>query len=247
WVFEETHREILRWVREGLVHGLRIDHPDGLADPGGYLSTVHGEAPGVFLVVEKILEGREQLPPHWPVAGTTGYDALGDIDRLLVDPNGQGTLDSLENQLHGSAVDWAELVHDGKRAIADGILHSEVLRIARLIPGSSADALAELLACFPVYRSYLPFGVDNLRAALEAATARRPDLSADLEALAAVLADPGHPAAVRFQQTSGMVMAKGVEDTAFYRYSRLTSLNEVGGDPGEFAITADDFHERQQS
>jgi (1->4)-alpha-D-glucan 1-alpha-D-glucosylmutase len=263
WVFAETHREVLRWVREGLVHGLRIDHPDGLADPGGYLSTLHAEAPGAYLVVEKIMEGREQLPPHWPVAGTTGYDALADVDRLLVDPSGQRALDSLEKELHGGPVSWADLVHDGKRAIADGILRSEVLRITRLIPdstsilnstspdstilNSTADAISELLACFPVYRSYLPFGVDHLHTALRSAKERRPDLGAGLDALAAVLGNPEHPAAIRFQQTSGMVMAKGVEDTAFYRYSRLTSLNEVGADPGEFAITVAEFHERQQS
>jgi (1->4)-alpha-D-glucan 1-alpha-D-glucosylmutase len=246
WVFAETHREILRWVHAGQVHGLRIDHPDGLADPGGYLSVLHGQATGAYLVVEKILEGPEQLPPHWPVAGTTGYDALADIDRVLVDPDGQRMLDTLERELHGGSVSWDDLVHEGKRAIADGILHSEVQRIARLIPGSNPDALAELLACFPVYRSYLPLGIENLHTALRRAADRRPELRADIDALAAVLADPSHPAAVRFQQTSGMVMAKGVEDTAFYRYSRLTSLNEVGADPGEFSITVAEFHDRQQ-
>ncbi|MHA6668314.1 malto-oligosyltrehalose synthase [Homoserinimonas sp. A447] len=256
WVFEESHREILRWVKSGQVHGLRIDHPDGLADPGGYLSTLHHETAGAYVVVEKILEGREQLPPHWPVAGTTGYDALADIDRVLVDPDGQRPLDSLEKELHGRVAPWSELVHDGKRAIADGILRSEVLRVARLVPGiadepadslhSRADAIAELLACFPVYRSYLPFGIEHLHAALRQAGQRRPELGAELDAVAAVLADPSHPAAVRFQQTSGMVMAKGVEDTAFYRFSRLTSLNEVGADPGEFSIPVSEFHDRQQ-
>ncbi|HEU4808227.1 MAG TPA: malto-oligosyltrehalose synthase, partial [Homoserinimonas sp.] len=168
-----------------------------------------------------------------------------------VDPWGQQTLDSLEKELHGREVVWADLVHDGKRAIADGILRSEVLRIARLIPGSSdqhatADAIAELLACFPVYRSYLPVGADTLHQAVWRAKDRRAELSVVLDALAEVLADPAHPAAIRFQQTSGMVMAKGVEDTAFYRYSRLTSLNEVGADPGEFSISVAEFHERQQ-
>ncbi len=246
WVFEESHREVLRWVRDGLVHGLRIDHPDGLADPGGYLSMLHAETRGAYLVVEKILEGREQLPPHWPVAGSTGYDALADVDRVLVDPTGERSLDALEKQLHSAPVHWENLVHDGKRQIADGILRSEVLRLARLIPGSSDDAIAELLACFPVYRSYLPYGAEHLRAAVREAKERRPHLATEFDALAEVLADPEHPAAIRFQQTSGMVMAKGVEDTAFYRYSRLTSLNEVGADPSEFSITVAEFHERQQ-
>ncbi|MEX1077479.1 MAG: malto-oligosyltrehalose synthase [Homoserinimonas sp.] len=246
WVFDESHREVLRWVREGLAHGLRIDHPDGLADPGGYLSTLRREVGDTYLAVEKILEGREPLPPHWPVAGTTGYDALADVDRVLVDSRGQQPLDSLEKELHSRRISWPDLVHDGKRAITDGILRSEVLRIARLIPGSSADAIAELLACFPVYRSYLPVGIDYLHGAVWTAKDRRPDLASELDVLAAVLADPAHPAAIRFQQTSGMVMAKGVEDTAFYRYNRLTSLNEVGADPGEFSITVAEFHQRQQ-
>jgi (1->4)-alpha-D-glucan 1-alpha-D-glucosylmutase len=114
-------------------------------------------------------------------------------------------------------------------------------------PAQLADALAELLACFPVYRSYLPYGAEHLDAALTAARARRPDLAGVLDTVGAALADPDRRVAVRFQQTSGMVMAKGVEDTAFYRVSRLASLTEVGGDPDEFSLTVDEFHARQQS
>lgn len=246
WVFDESHEQIISWVRRGLVQGLRVDHPDGLADPGGYLSQLQAATGGVYLLVEKILEGDERLPPVWPVDGTTGYDALGDIDRVLVDASAQRNLDALEAELHGGHVDWDELVHDGKRAVVDGILGSEVHRLARLIPGSNPDAIAELLTCFPVYRSYLPLGVELLHAAAADARARRPQLSAAIDSLLPVLADPEHPAAVRFQQTSGMVMAKGVEDSAFYRFSRLTSLNEVGSDPAEFSITVDEFHARQQ-
>ncbi|MCW4384247.1 malto-oligosyltrehalose synthase [Salinibacterium sp. SYSU T00001] len=246
WVFDESHREILRWVREGLTQGLRVDHPDGLADPKGYFERLRAEAGDVWLLVEKILEGGEELPAEWPVDGTTGYDALGDIDRVLVDPEGRAALDELEARLQGQTVEWAELVHDGKRGNADGILHSEVLRLHRLMPGSDPDAIAEVLACFPVYRSYLPTGREHLEEALAAAKARRPDLAAAIDELAPVLREPSHPAARRFQQTSGAVMAKGVEDTAFYRYSRLTSLAEVGGDPGHFSVTVDEFHARQE-
>ena len=252
WVFAESHAEIVRWVRDGLVDGLRVDHPDGLADPGGYLDALQAATGGTYVLVEKILEGDEQLPPNWAAAGTTGYDALGDIDRVLVDPAGKDAFDALEGRLEGTTADmdvvWPELIYENKRRIADGILRSEVLRLARLVPGipGADDALAELLAAFPVYRSYLPFGVEHLQHAARTAAARRPELAGAIDALETVLADPEHPAAVRFQQTSGMVMAKGVEDTAFYRFSRLTSLNEVGADPGEFCIDVAGFHARQQ-
>ena len=254
WVFDESHREIVRWVRDGLVQGLRVDHPDGLADPAGYLDALRRATNGAYVLVEKILEGPEQLPTSWATAGTTGYDALADVDRVLVDPAGQNALDALETRLHGGeAVAWHDLVYRNKRAIADGILRSEVLRIARLVPHdggsaeSSADAVAELLACFPVYRSYLPLGLANLQEAADRSIAYRPDLQAEIDRLLPLLGDPEHPAAVRFQQTSGMVMAKGVEDRAYYRYSRLTSLNEVGADPAEFAVSVNEFHDRQRT
>ncbi len=139
------------------------------------------------------------------------------------------------------------MIRGTKRGIADGILRSEVLRLERLVedaPADAADALAELLATFPVYRSYLPGGLHHLEEAAEAARASRPDLVATIDALMPQLSDPSTAVAQRFQQTSGMVMAKGVEDTAFYRYSRLVSLNEVGADPSIFEIDVDDFHAR---
>ena len=252
-VFEATHELIVSWVREGLGAGvevgLRVDHPDGLADPGGYLDRLAAATGGAYVLVEKILEGDEQLPPFWATAGTTGYDALADLDRVLVDPRGQRTLDRVDAALRrGGPLRWRDLIHDTKRGIADGILNSEVQRLVRElgIP-ESADAVAELLACFPVYRSYLPYGAEHLDAAAAEATRRRPDLAATITAVTHLLADPRHPAAIRFQQTSGMVMAKGVEDTAFYRVSRLASLTEVGADPDEFAVTVDEFHSRQQA
>ncbi len=251
WVFQESHTEIVRWFDEGLVDGLRVDHPDGLLDPGGYLDDLADATGSAYVLVEKILEGDERMPAHWQAAGTTGYDALGDIDRVLVDPRGRVRLDTLEDALHGreDAPAWADLIHDTRRGIADGILHSEILRIARLVPeaASAADAIAELTACFPVYRSYLPYGVEHLEAAFADARTRRHELAATFDALLPLLSDPAHPAAQRLQQTTGMVMAKGVEDTAFYRYSRLASLTEVGGDPAEFSITLDEFHARQET
>jgi (1->4)-alpha-D-glucan 1-alpha-D-glucosylmutase len=262
WVFDESHVEIIRWFTEGLADGLRVDHPDGLAYPGAYLDSLAAATDGAYLLVEKILEGDEQLPASWATAGTTGYEALATIDRVLVDPAGRDAFDALDSRLRNSSepVSWLELIHDTKRAIADGILRSEVLRLERDLGKTveevesdegaaispTADAIAELLACFPVYRSYLPLGADRLEAAAGLARRHRPDLAGEIAALLPTLGDSQHPAAIRFQQTSGMVMAKGVEDTAFYRYTRLGSLTEVGADPAEFSIDVAEFHRRQQ-
>jgi (1->4)-alpha-D-glucan 1-alpha-D-glucosylmutase len=255
-VFDASHAEILRWIREGLVDGLRVDHPDGLADPGGYLDALASATDGAYVLVEKILEGGEALPPFWATAGTTGYDALAELDRVLVDPAGRARLDALDAKLRqDGGRPWTELIHDTKRGICDGILHSEVRRLARdarygdrpkAEREAAEDAFSELLACFPVYRSYLPFGREHLDAALADARRRRPELADAIDELEPILGDAGHPAAIRFQQTSGMVMAKGVEDTAFYRVSRLASLTEVGADPAEFSMSISEFHERQQ-
>ncbi len=276
-VFDESHAEIQRWFDEGLVDGLRVDHPDGLRDPAAYLDDLSELTGGAYVVVEKILEPGESLSPSWATAGTTGYDALGIVDRVLTDPDGQAPLTALETRLRGTPLDFHELVHDTKRGVADGILGSEIRRVAREVvaaggfeTGASApssttdapvveeralrasrnhpaedhlvDAIAELAACFPVYRSYLPDGRAHLDAAFAEARRRRPDLVATFADLERVLGDPSHPAALRFQQTTGAVMAKGVEDCAFYRASRLSSLTEVGGDPSEWSLTVEAFH-----
>ena len=264
--FDASHAEIGRWFREGLVDGLRIDHPDGLRDPEGYLERLAALTGGGYVVVEKILHEGEPLADAWRCAGTTGYDALALVERVLVDAAGEQPLDSMMQRLRGGTpLDWHELVHERKREMADRMLGSEVRRLAREIAGVAAggepfetprpsapqepppemvDALAELLACFPVYRSYLPHGREHLDQALADARRRRPELGETLDRLAPVLADPAHPACRRFEQTTGAVMAKGVEDNAFYRYNRLTSLNEVGGDPHLFALSVADFHAR---
>jgi (1->4)-alpha-D-glucan 1-alpha-D-glucosylmutase len=249
-VLDDSHIEIRRWFDDGLVDGLRVDHPDGLRDPRGYLDDLAGITGGAYVLVEKILEPGERLSPSWATAGTTGYDALALVDRVLTDPQGLSALDALETGLRGEPVDWQELIHGTKRAVADGILRSEVNRITREVVAtgvtadhnSLADGVAELLACFPVYRSYLPEGRQHLDQAFALAVSHRPDLADALDVLKPVLGDHGSAPALRFQQTSGMVMAKGVEDCAFYRYSRLTSLNEVGGDPSELALRVADFH-----
>ncbi len=250
-VFADSHAEIERWFDDGLVDGLRVDHPDGLRDPEGYLTDLAALTDGAYVLVEKILEAGEELDPSWSCAGTTGYDAIAWIDRVLLDPAGEVPLTALEERLRGRPVDFHAMVHDLKRGVADTALQAEVRRIAREVVSTSSttedrstteDALAELLACFPVYRSYLPEGREHLDAAVTDARRRRPDLAPTFDLLEPVLGDPRHPAALRFQQTSGMVMAKGVEDCAFYRYARLTSLNEVGGDPALFAVTPLELH-----
>jgi len=244
-VFDATHGEVLRWVADGEVDGLRVDHPDGLTDPAGYLRRLREHAPDAWIVVEKILEPGEELPASWPVAGTTGYDALAEVDGVLIDPAGEATLTALDTELTGVQTDWAQLVHDCKHDVATGMLGSELHRLAALAPGLTAvcDALAEVLAGFPVYRSYLPdHGEEQLDQALAAAQHQRPDLGSTLAALSPRLRDPSDELALRFQQTSGAVMAKGVEDTAYYRWTRFIALNEVGGDPDRFGLGLDAFH-----
>jgi (1->4)-alpha-D-glucan 1-alpha-D-glucosylmutase len=249
-VFDRTHTEVLRWIREGLADGLRIDHPDGLVDPGGYLERLSQATDGAYVLVEKILEHGEALPPWWETDGTTGYDALAEIDRVLIDPDGEAELAALDDALRGSATPaYADVIHETKRMIADTIQQAEIARLVRALPeplraepDAATDALAELLTCFPVYRSYLPAGRTHLDAAAREATARRPDLADVIARLVPVLADPDQEVARRFQQTTGPVMAKGVEDTAFYRWTRLGSLTEVGGDPSVFASSVAQFH-----
>ncbi|GGL92872.1 malto-oligosyltrehalose synthase [Nakamurella endophytica] len=255
-VFASSHSEVAHWFHEGWVDGLRVDHPDGLFDPGQYLERLSDLTGGAYLLVEKILEPGEELPVAWPCHGTTGYDALAVLDRLFVDPAGQAPLDRLETELRGGTpVDWPAMIASTKRGIADGILHAEVLRLTRLVTQGPdaleppaelvADTLGELLARFPVYRSYLPVGRAHLDQAAAAVRLHRPELAPVLDVLLPRLTDPDTEVATRFQQTSGMVMAKGVEDTAFYRWSRLTSLNEVGADPSVWAVTPRRFHDAQ--
>ncbi|OLF12911.1 malto-oligosyltrehalose synthase [Actinophytocola xinjiangensis] len=236
-VFDATHAEVLRWVRAGEVDGLRIDHPDGLSDPGGYLRRLR-EHTDCWLVVEKILAPGEDLPVSWPVDGTTGYDALRQLSGVFVDPAGRAVLTEL-----AATPAFAVEEHRSRRLITERSLVAEVRRIAALAQDVPPEAVAELLAAFPVYRSYLPEGAAHWHAAVALARDRRPDLAGPINALDhAVRADPHGELATRVQQTSGMVVAKGDEDTAFYRYPRLTALNEVGGDPARFGVDPAEFH-----
>ncbi len=247
-VFDATHEQIARWMREDGIAGLRVDHPDGLADPLGYSIRLRELAGAdAWLLVEKILETGEELPAEWPVDGTTGYDALTEVNEVLLDSSAEPQLDALYRELTGDQRTAAEHVQAGKRDGVETILQAEVSRLARLVPGieRAGEALAELLVAFPVYRSYLPTGASHLAHAIELARDTRPDLADAIDALTPRLSDPADELCTRFQQTSGAVMAKGVEDTAFYRYTRFIALNEVGGDPARFGLDLDGFHRAQ--
>ena len=247
-VAEATHSRILRWVREDHIDGLRVDHPDGLADPPGYMSWLRAHAPQVWLTVEKILEPGEALPAEWPVDGTTGYDALAEVSPLFVDPAAEDIFDSLYRDLTGDQRDFAAHVEAGKRMIATGILQAEIHRLARLAPDvdRAQEALTELAVAFPVYRSYLPDGAEYFAQAVSTAKARNPQIADAVTTLLPRLSDPGDELCVRFQQSTGAIMAKGVEDTAYYRYNRFIALNEVGGDPSRFGLDLTAFHTAQQ-
>ncbi|MCK6079908.1 malto-oligosyltrehalose synthase [Microbacterium sp. EYE_5] len=252
-VFEDSHAEILRWVRDGLADGLRVDHPDGLADPGGYLEMLSDATGGAYVLVEKILEHGEELPAWWATDGTTGYDAMAALDRVLIDPAGAEPLARLDADLRGGdAPEYEDVMYAAKLDWATRGFRAEVRRLSALVPegerggaddGTWRDAVAELLAAFPVYRAYLPAGREHLDHAVELASGRRPELAGSFDAIAArLVADPEGEFTRRFMQSTGPVMAKGVEDTTFYRWNRLGTLTEVGGDPTVFSLGVDGFH-----
>ena len=254
-VFDATHALVLQQVADGVVDGLRVDHPDGLADPGGYLRRL-SERSGVWVVAEKILEPGERLP-DWDCAGTTGYDALNLVLGLFVDPAGEQPLTSLWHQVTGDASTYDEVVRDAKRQVLHHVLAAEVDRLVDLAkPECDArhldvtrrglrEALVEVLVAFDVYRAYVPLpdAAARIAWAVEEAQAALPRRAREAAVLGELVQDPTCPELVtRFQQTCGPVMAKGVEDTAFYRYLPLTALCEVGGDPGTWGTTVEDFH-----
>jgi (1->4)-alpha-D-glucan 1-alpha-D-glucosylmutase len=244
-VFDATHAEILRWVDAGDVDGIRVDHPDGLRDPAGYLARLRAAAPAVWLVVEKILEYGEELP-DWPVDGSTGYEALAAVSGLFVDPTAEADFTALDAKLNRKSTSWPELIHQTKLAAATRLLAAELTRLARLAPEVALDqarpALADLAANMPVYRGYPPVGSVHLARARAESGRRRPDLIRALDAITDRLRNPADELAQRFPQLSSAAMAKGVEDTAYYRWTRFIALNEVGGAPAHFGVAPEEFH-----
>ncbi|MBK5224364.1 MAG: malto-oligosyltrehalose synthase [Acidimicrobiia bacterium] len=285
-VFADTHQLVLRWLAAGEVHGLRIDHPDGLRDPGAYFDLLRAAAPDAWIVVEKILEPGEELPSAWPVDGTTGYDFCHLVTRLLHEPRGEAPIRSLyfevikgerpdldaDAEYDDDAVETLDdVVHAAKHAVMQGALAADMSRLAQLFVAVAERhrrwrdftrhelhaALSETAACFDVYRTYVgPDGActtadaEVIAEAMAAATERRDDLDPEVfDFLGLVLrgelepsSGPASELRLRFQQTTGPVMAKGVEDTAFYDHVPLASLNEVGSDPSVFALDADELH-----
>ncbi|ALG08094.1 malto-oligosyltrehalose synthase [Kibdelosporangium phytohabitans] len=220
-VFEATHSAVLRWISNLEVTGLRIDHPDGLANPGEYLRRLRSAAPSAWIVAEKILGADETLPSTWPVHGTTGYDALRLVCGLFIDPAGEPAF----SELAGNQ-DLHAMEADRKRWVAEHLLRAEVRRISRL--GVPEQAVIDFLPRFGVYRSYVADGIaENLPSG---GIGER------------MMADPPGELTSRIEQTAAMVMAKGVEDTTFYRYNRFVALNEVGSDPGRFGVPVAEFH-----
>jgi (1->4)-alpha-D-glucan 1-alpha-D-glucosylmutase len=238
-VFAETHDLALRLARAGTVDGLRVDHPDGLADPAGYLRRLRaGGAARVW--VEKILDPGEPLR-DWPVEGTVGYEFLNDVAALFVDRAGEAALTDLWVEVSGDDRPFGEVAFEAKLEQVRGPFAPEVDRLRREAP-VEVGGLERALASLPVYRTY----VEPWSGLVEDADREAIGAAGLPESLQRVLTleERGWDAFVtRFQQTTPAIMAKGVEDTAFYRYARLLALNDVGGDPSRFGIAVDAFHE----
>jgi (1->4)-alpha-D-glucan 1-alpha-D-glucosylmutase len=300
-VFESIHQLLARLLREERVTGVRIDHPDGLFDPAKYFDMLQDLAAGawdlprpaggrpLYVVAEKILSGRERLPGRWAVYGTTGYNFLNQINGLFVDPGTAKRMRRTYAKLTGWSQSFDDLLYETKRLIMDTSMASELTVLAHTLDrigegnrksrdftlNSLRDMLEEVVACFPIYRTYVtdegwvPDDRPALERAIVRAKRRNPAMDAsifDFFRDVVLPRDPddvpsgrerrdGYPPvdatevaerlrfAMKFQQYTGPLQAKGLEDTAFYRYNLLLSLNEVGGDPSRFGVTAAEFHD----
>ena len=300
-VFREVHQLVFRYLGEGLVTGLRIDHPDGLLDPERYFGDLqaeyaqmagcqppdlsggparHAELP-LYVVAEKILGRDEPLPNNWAVLGTTGYDFLNVMNGVFIDGREAAALRRVYLRFLGENRRFRDVAYESKKTILERSMSSELQVLARRLDrisegdrysrdftlSSLRTALLETIACFPVYRTYVRPGAApvsdedrrRIMAALRTAKRRNPELSRwlfDFVGSVLLLEHPPHLSeqqreerrefALRFQQLSGPVTAKGIEDTAFYRDYPLLSLSEVGGDPETFGTPLEEFHRRNR-
>ncbi|KAJ3162028.1 hypothetical protein HDU86_005726 [Geranomyces michiganensis] len=268
-IFDKSHKVFIKQLKDGLLDGLRVDHPDGLADPQQYVERLAKATDGSWVVIEKILEEGEELPSSWPCSGTSGYDSLIKITGLLVDQKAESKLTQLYQKFTGLTGDFASVVYNSKHLILDKSLVAEVERLMSLLVlvqqdfsspkldrAAVREALVEVLVAFDVYRAYIqpgkPAPADSLKHLNHAAAAAKKALKGKRDAevdfiisaakFEAATSAPAKEFVSRLQQTCGPVMAKGIEDTAFYRYFRLAALNEVGGDPGVFGKSVEEFH-----
>jgi (1->4)-alpha-D-glucan 1-alpha-D-glucosylmutase len=273
-VFDHVHSLTLALMEEGLIQGLRVDHIDGLYDPTAYLAELRRRAPDAYILVEKILGGKETLLPDWPVEGTTGYDFMNRLTQAFCDPGGERLLDRTYASFTRSRLPFGDLVWQKKHLVIRRHMGGNVDILAHLARRCAARsrhgrdvtlyglrrALEELLASFPVYRTYIgPAGIhatdrEYMEEAFALALRRNPGAFYELRLLQDFFLNPDRPEAgpgeradrlhlvMRFQQYSCPPMAKGFEDTVLYVYARLLSLNEVGGDPDRVGATLADFH-----
>jgi len=291
-VFQESHQLIFRLLKEGLATGLRIDHVDGLYDPEHYLIQLQDwaarelppETPGgpasLFVVVEKILGKGEPLPHTWPVAGTTGYDFLNLVNGLFVHSLQERAMETLYTRFVGQRVAYEDLVYQTKKLIMKASMSSEINVLGYQLNllserdrqfrdftlNSLTHAISEIIACFPVYRSYVTpdqkevLDRDRTYIGMAVARAKRrnPALSSlvfdfvrdlllrKLDDRTNLTREKQLRFVTKFQQTTSPVTAKGIEDTAFYIYNRLLSLNEVGGEPTQYGLSVETFHKRMR-
>lgn len=273
-VFKNTHRYLFSLVNERKIEGIRIDHIDGLYDPFTYLKRVRNSAPGTFMIVEKILGYNEKLPSQWPVEGTTGYDFCNYVNQIFCYKENREYFDRIYLDFIGLKINFDLLLAEKKRLIIKKHMAGDIDNLALLIKGVSPSdrmgtditlyglrsALVELIASFPVYRSYINDEIfsssdcSHLQEAISAARKRNPSLTFEFNFIERFLLLKYDPhisgdqkkewlnVVMRFQQFTGPLMAKGLEDTVLYDYNRLISLNEVGGWPQVFGIGLSDFH-----
>ena len=269
-VFEETHALILAWLKQGVLDGVRVDHPDGLRDPAQYFQRLRERAPEAWIVGEKILEPGEGLRESWPIQGTSGYDFLNTAMRVLIQPAGLARLGEHYAAFTGDTAEFPAVAHEKKLAVMQEALGSDVNRLANIfvdICETNRDkrdftraeirrAIREVAACFSVYRTYVvPDRTEiveedrrRIRLATESAKLNRQSIDPVLfdfirdVVLLKVTGKQESEFVYRFQQFTSPVMAKGVEDTAFYCSNRLTAMNEVGSDPNCGGLSLEEFH-----
>jgi (1->4)-alpha-D-glucan 1-alpha-D-glucosylmutase len=287
-VFEAAHRLVFDLIASGTINGLRIDHVDGLCYPGDYLRNLQrcvrkltgrqdSERP-LYLLVEKILMGDERLPASWPVHGTTGYDFTNEVAQLMVDASAESSMTDSYRKFLGELLPFSEIIHRSKVEAMHLSLASEMNMLGRMLQrlaetnrwyrdftlNALTDAIREVIACFPVYRTYVapreaPSQADReaIMRAVRMAKRRNPGIERSVFDFLSEILFGNFPRnldevgreehmrfVLKFQQCTGPIMAKGLEDTAFYIYNRLVALNEVGGEPQRFGWPAESFHRR---